>query len=86
MVLAVSDSRLPNNTGHYRISPDGVTRTGESAQLSLSVDTLAMLYLGEWTPSALAGVGRITSADPSALARADELFRTPVRPWCGTSF
>ncbi|MBB4683592.1 putative acetyltransferase [Amycolatopsis jiangsuensis] len=86
VVLDVADRMLPDNTGRYRIGPDGVERTGAAADLALDVDTLAMLYLGEWRPATLALAGRITGADPGALSRADALFRTAQRPWCGTHF
>ncbi|MBN6039443.1 GNAT family N-acetyltransferase [Amycolatopsis sp. 195334CR] len=86
VVLGLEDRLLPENTGAYRISADGVTRTDAPAQLQLTAEALAMLYLGEWTASALAGAGRITVTDPAALPAADELFRVGVRPWCGTYF
>ncbi|QFU90613.1 GNAT family N-acetyltransferase [Amycolatopsis sp. YIM 10] len=86
VVFGLEDKLLPENTGAYRISADGATKTEAPAQLRMTADVLAMLYLGEWTASALAGAGRITVADPAALPAADELFRVGVRPWCGTYF
>ncbi len=86
VVLAVTDRQLTANTGHYEVGPDGARRTEAAAHLSLDVDTLAMLYLGEWSASALAEAGRITVHDPAATARADELFTTVTAPWCGTYF
>ncbi|AXB42954.1 GNAT family N-acetyltransferase [Amycolatopsis albispora] len=86
VVLGLEDRLLPENTGAYRISPDGAVRTEAPAQLRMDAEVLAMLYLGEWTASALAGAGRITVSDPAALPAADELFRTGARPWCGTYF
>lgn len=86
VVLAVTDRHLPANTGHYEVTPDGVRRTDAEADLALDVDTLGMLYLGEWRATALAEAGRITVRDPAALGRADELFTTLAAPWCGTHF
>ncbi|MFF0145836.1 putative acetyltransferase [Amycolatopsis sulphurea] len=86
VVLEVHDRMLPANDGRYRIGPGGVERTGVTADLELDVDTLAMLYLGEWRPAPLALAGRITGADEKTLARTETLFGTERNPWCGTDF
>jgi predicted acetyltransferase len=86
VVLAVADRTLTANTGHYEVGPDGVRRTGAAADLALDVDTLGMLYLGQWSATALAHAGRIEVRDEAALARADELLTTVTAPWCGTHF
>ncbi len=86
VVLAVTDRLLPANTGHYEIGPDGARRTGAAADLTLDVDTLGMLYLGEWSATALVQAGRVEVVDPAAVARADELFTTTTAPWCGSYF
>jgi predicted acetyltransferase len=86
VVLAVADRKLPANTGHYEVGPGGARRTEAAAHLTLDVDTLGMLYLGQWSATALAEAGRITVHDPAATARADELFTTVTAPWCGTYF
>lgn len=86
VVLQVSDAQLPENSGRYRVGAGVLERTDDDAELSMDVRTLAMIYLGEWWPSILADVGRVRVADAAALARADELFHTPTRPWCGTQF
>ncbi|NIH83536.1 GNAT family N-acetyltransferase [Amycolatopsis granulosa] len=86
VVLEVADPVLAANSGRYRVSPDGVHRTDETADLRLGVDALAMIYLGTWRPSLLAGAGRIRATSASGLERADRLFTTPVPAWCGTHF
>ncbi|WP_033287502.1 GNAT family N-acetyltransferase [Amycolatopsis jejuensis] len=86
VVMEVHDRMLPDNRGRYRVGPDGVTRTDEAADLELDVDTLAMLYLGEWQAGPLALAGRITGADDRTLAQVDTLFGTAERPWSGTHF
>ncbi|WP_410566716.1 GNAT family N-acetyltransferase [Amycolatopsis sp. cmx-4-61] len=86
VVVAVTDRLLPANTGHYEIGPDGGGRTAAAADLVLDVDTLGMLYLGQWSATTLAEAGRIDVRDPAAPGRADELFTTTAAPWCGTSF
>ncbi|HKS49198.1 MAG TPA: GNAT family N-acetyltransferase [Amycolatopsis sp.] len=86
VVLEVRDTLLPQNGGRYRVTADGASRTDARAQLRLDADTLAMIYLGEWRASALAATGRIEAVDPGAPHHADDLFRVPVSPWCGTPF
>jgi predicted acetyltransferase len=86
VVIDVVDPLLPANSGRYRVSADGAAPTEAAADLRLGVDTLAMLYLGTWSASSLAGAGRIEELSPSALAGADALFGTRVSSWCGTFF
>ena len=45
-----------------------------------------MVYLGTWRPSVLAGIGRITVADPAALPAADRLFAVDQPAWNGSLF
>ncbi|SDC10295.1 GNAT family N-acetyltransferase [Actinokineospora iranica] len=86
VVVEVVDSFLPVNSGRYRVGADGVQRTGAAAELSVDVDVLAMLYLGAWRPSALAGIGLVRALDPAAVARADTVFAVGGAAWCGTFF
>ncbi|MGW4486235.1 GNAT family N-acetyltransferase [Amycolatopsis sp. NPDC004368] len=86
VVFEVDDRLLPANRGRYRVGPDGAERTHAEADLRLDADSLAMLYLGEWRATTLAQAGRITAVNTEALRRADTLFATDARPWCGTFF
>jgi predicted acetyltransferase len=86
VVLEVRDSLLPNNSGRYRIGPQGTERTDSPADLLMDPDALAMIYLGSTRPSVLAGIGRLEASDPAALARADRMFATDLPAWCGTMF
>ncbi|OZM72948.1 GNAT family N-acetyltransferase [Amycolatopsis antarctica] len=88
LVIEVDDPVLPSNSGRYLITPDEVIRTGEPAQLRMGVDALAMIYLGTWRPSVLAGTGRVGVLDPEAPAIADRLFGIGAdrAAWCGTFF
>jgi predicted acetyltransferase len=52
----------------------------------MDADALAMLYLGDVAPSALAATGRLTALKTDALRVADHLFATPESPWSGTFF
>jgi predicted acetyltransferase len=86
VVVEVEDRYLPANSGRYVISASGAERTSAAAHVRLDVDTLAMLYLGEWRASSLVRTGRVAVADADAVTRLDELFRTAEKPWCGTHF
>jgi predicted acetyltransferase len=90
VLLAVHDTLLPDNAGVYRLGGGTAERVGPlravPADLECDVAALAMAYLGDRAPSALAAAGWWTVHDPAAPARADALFATDVAPWCGTHF
>lgn len=86
VVIEVRDAFLPENSGTYRIGPEGVWRCVEEPQLSLDVDVLGALYLGDVALSALVASNRIDVHDPAAVEAADRLFATTEPPWCGTGF
>jgi predicted acetyltransferase len=86
VVIEVVDTLLPANSGRYRVGPHATGRTSEPAALTMAVETLAMLYLGTWRASALAAIGRVTVADPSALVAMDRLFAVDQPAWSGTLF
>lgn len=86
VVVEVEDAQLPENSGRYRITPDGAERTERPAALRLVPEVLGMIYLGDARPSTLAALGRIEVFSPAALPHADALFLTAVPPWGGTGF
>lgn len=90
VLLAVHDPLLPDNSGVYRLGAGTGERVGPlgavPAELECDVAALAMAYLGDRAPSALAATGWWTVHDPAAARRADVLFGTDVAPWCGTHF
>lgn len=86
IVIEVEDSLLPNNSGRYRIGPQGTVPTGEAPALTMTAEVLAKLYLGAFQASTLAGIGRITVTDPAALPAADRLFAVDRPAYGGTMF
>ncbi|MFD7656372.1 GNAT family N-acetyltransferase [Actinosynnema sp. NPDC059797] len=86
VLIGVRDNYLPDNTGTYRVSADGVSRVPDAPELVLDVDVLASAYLGDVPFSALASTRRLDVVAPDAPARADALFAVPEIPWCGTYF
>jgi len=86
LVVEISDAFCPWNAGRYRIRDGAVERTRAAPELSLDVQTLGSLYLGGFSPSALALAGRIQEHAPGALARADVLLHGARAPWCPEQF
>jgi predicted acetyltransferase len=76
--------------GRYRLeaSPDGAscTATTASADLTLDVRELAMLWLGDESAVRLAALGRVREDRAGAGREADALLRTSRRPWCPDMF
>ncbi len=83
VVIEVHDKLLPANSGRYRVSADGAERVEEQADLTIPVDLLGAVYLGDTTFSQLAATKRI---EGTRLADADALFAVPQKPICGTFF
>ncbi|MEU5207756.1 GNAT family N-acetyltransferase [Streptomyces sp. NPDC020742] len=85
VVLEVSDAFCPWNEGRWRLSGDDrgahCERTGDRADLALSVRELGSAYLGGCTLSALAAAGRVRELRPGALAAASLAFGSDVAPW-----
>ncbi|MFI6420376.1 GNAT family N-acetyltransferase [Streptomyces sp. NPDC050842] len=84
LVLDLRDADGPAG-GRYRLdaSPTGAAcvRTADSADLVLDVAELGTLAFGDESAVRLARVGRVEEPTPGAAARADLLFRTPLRPF-----
>lgn len=83
VVVEVRDKLLPANDGRYRISPDGAERTDDQADITIPVDLLGAVYLGDTKFSDLAATKRVEGA---RFDVADELFAGPVAPLCSTFF
>jgi predicted acetyltransferase len=85
VALDVTDDACPWNAGVWTVSASGAERGGEP-ELRLDVQALASIYLGGFTFSELARALRVEELREGALARADALFATAVRPWCPEIF
>ena len=83
VVFEVADDFCPWNEGRYAL--DGA-KTTAAPDLRLSVDALGCVYLGGFTFAELLRAGRVEEVAPGAVARADALFRTDLRPWCPEIF
>jgi predicted acetyltransferase len=80
VTLEVADEVCAWNAGSYAVSAKGVERGGEP-ELRLDVQALASVYLGGFTFAELARALRVEELRDGALARADALFATAVKPW-----
>ncbi|MFF1276327.1 GNAT family N-acetyltransferase [Streptomyces marokkonensis] len=90
LVLEVTDSGGLSG-GRYRLeaSADGAgacARTTESADLTLDVAELAVLWLGDESAVRLAALDRVREERAGAARQADALLRTSRRPWCPDIF
>ena len=85
IVFEVRDRFCPWNDGAYHLtaSPSGATcrPTTKSPDITLSVDDLAVPYLGGSPFTPLAHAGRVEERTPGALHRADGMFATQLKPW-----
>ncbi|MEU3981297.1 GNAT family N-acetyltransferase [Streptomyces sp. NPDC026672] len=90
VVLAVEDVFCPWNSGRWRLSGDAsgavCERTGDPADLALSVRELGAAYLGGVPLAVLAGAGRVREARAGALAGASLAFGSAVAPWLPHGF
>jgi predicted acetyltransferase len=84
--IGVQDALFPANSGVYLLGDGPARRVDEAAELECDVAALAMAYLGDTAPSALAAAGWWRVHDADALARADRLLHGGPLPWCGTYF
>ncbi|MET9232588.1 GNAT family N-acetyltransferase [Lentzea sp. NPDC003310] len=83
VVVEVRDKLLPANDGRYRISPEGAERVDAAADITIPVDLLGAVYLGDTRFSDLAAARRI---EGTRFDEADALFASPVAPLCSTFF
>ena len=85
VVLEVADAFCPWNEGRYRAGAD-VGPTEDAAELRLSVADLASAYLGAFSFERLAASGRVEELSVDAIAKASEIFRPPLPPYCPEPF
>ncbi|MEU6536403.1 GNAT family N-acetyltransferase [Streptomyces sp. NPDC047000] len=90
VVVEVEDAFCPWNAGRWRLSGDAkgavCSRTGDPAELALSVRELGAAYLGGVSLAALAGAGRVRELRRGALAEAAVAFGATVQPWLPHGF
>jgi predicted acetyltransferase len=87
-----SDGRLRmqvEERGRYELACDGgqarCSETTEPADLTLSLQALASLFLG-CAPATQLARAELVRGDRSAIERADRMFTTALAPWCPEVF
>ena len=90
VTLDLTDSFLPANAGVWRLEASGgeaaVSRFDGEPELRIDVADLGSTYLGGFTFRQLERAGRLEELADGAVERADDLFRTPIAPWCPEIF
>ncbi|MFI9646108.1 GNAT family N-acetyltransferase [Streptomyces sp. NPDC052040] len=90
VVFEVEDTFCPWNEGRWRLTGDAkgasCARTGDPADLALSVTELGSAYLGGVPLTALAAAGRVRELRQGALAEASLAFGSAVAPWLPHGF
>ncbi len=85
LVFEVFDDFCPWNRGTYELtgSPTGAEcrPTKKEPDLVLSAENLAIPYLGGFAFTPLAKAGRVEERTQGALALADAMFATQLKPW-----
>lgn len=86
VVVDVDDPIIPENSGKWRIGPDGVAKSNEASNAWIGIGDLASLIFGAQGATALATSGRLVTSSDAATVRLDSLFRTERKPHAGISF
>jgi predicted acetyltransferase len=86
VVFDVRDEFCPWNEGRWKLEGGEAARTDAPADLALDVADLASAYLGGFMFRDLHRAGRVDELRDGAVARADDVFRTGVVPWCPEIF
>ncbi|WP_149830576.1 GNAT family N-acetyltransferase [Streptomyces tailanensis] len=91
VVLEVEDTFCPWNSGRWRLTGDAkgarCERTGDAADLALSVRELGAAYLGGVSLASLGAAGRVRELRQGALAEASVgFFSSTVAPWLPHGF
>ncbi|HEY2504906.1 MAG TPA: GNAT family N-acetyltransferase [Streptosporangiaceae bacterium] len=91
VVLEVTDSFLPANSGRWQLRSAGGSAatcqpTDAAADVALPVQALASAYLGAVRFGQLAAAGQVSELRPGALAALSAAMSADVAPWCNMMF
>lgn len=90
VVFEVQDAMCPWNAGRWSLEagPEGahVSRSKESAQLTLDISGLAQLLFGFVSPTQATRIGRAEAAPDAPLALWDAMWKTEYAPFCPDGF
>jgi len=88
VTIAVTDPLFADNTGRWRVTRDGASRTDGDGDgdLVAGIAEISATYLGGTSWRTLVDVGRVTETQAGAAADADALFGVHPAPFCGSHF
>ena len=86
VVFELRDAFCKWNDGRWKLTDGRAERTDEDPDVRCDVDALGSAYLGGATFAQLERSLRVEEAREGGVARADDLFRTGVHPWCPEIF
>ena len=90
LTFEVLDDMCAWNAGRWQMETSGaetlLRRTGAEPQVTMPVQTLAMLAFGQISATEAARMGRLDAHDPDTLERWDAVMRTRYRPFCADHF
>jgi predicted acetyltransferase len=85
-VFEVRDPFCAWNDGRWKLEGGRAERTDDAPDVRCDVDALGSAYLGGVTFAQLERALRVEALRRGGVARADDLFRTDVQPWCPEIF
>jgi predicted acetyltransferase len=86
LVLQVQDAFCDWNEGRWKLADGTAKPTKARPDLRLDAEALGSAYLGGVTFAQLRDALRLEEVVDGAVARADDLFRTDLHPWCPEIF
>jgi predicted acetyltransferase len=86
IVVQVTDDFCSWNAGRWKLEDGVAKKTRAEPDLACDVTALGSVYLGGFTFAQLVRGGRVEELKKGAAARADEMFRTGLQPWCPEIF
>jgi predicted acetyltransferase len=86
VVLEVRDAFCDWNEGCWKVGDGSSQPTKDEPDLRVDADALGSAYLGGVTFAQLRNALRVEEVTEGAVARADDLFRTDLHPWCPEIF
>ena len=89
LTFSVTDALCPWNDGEWTLrvtNGRGKVEQGGEPEIALDVSALAAVYLGGFTFGQLHRALRLDECTGEAIAKADNMFRAGIAPWCAENF
>lgn len=89
LTFSITDALCPWNEGEWTLVVEGGRgrlEQGGEPEIALDVSALATVYLGGFTFGQLHRALRLDECTDEAIAKADNIFRAGIAPWCAENF